>query len=302
MDATVRNLDGDDADTVEPGGLRDHVPPDLIGRAAPRRQTENRTTVPTSSPALRTPAESFGSGRGMAHVPRQEGAHAAFPRPSRDARRTRRKPRRTSPNRSTRKQRNWPSAARSLRRPTPNCRRARSRVRRRRRVSPSSSTTSSRTSRRRARSSTSSRQRASRTTSNAPTRVEASAWSGESPRPEVQDADIDPFVTSSDRPVASGPEPRRCRRDDGRGGQRGGSRPRRTAGDDSTVWTESAHRGGGRPMSSAIEHPLVTEKAMNDMDFENKLQFVVNPTRPSPRFGTRSKSDSRSRLRTPTRR
>ena len=26
---------------------------------------------------------------------------------------------------------------------------------------------------------------------------------------------------------------------------------------------------------SAIEHPLVTEKAMNEMDFENKLQFVV---------------------------
>ncbi|WIV67305.1 50S ribosomal protein L23 [Natrialbaceae archaeon AArc-T1-2] len=29
-------------------------------------------------------------------------------------------------------------------------------------------------------------------------------------------------------------------------------------------------------MSSIIEHPLVTEKAMDDMDFENKLQFVVN--------------------------
>lgn len=25
-----------------------------------------------------------------------------------------------------------------------------------------------------------------------------------------------------------------------------------------------------------IQHPLVTEKAMNDMDFENKLQFIVN--------------------------
>ncbi|MCW8172524.1 MULTISPECIES: 50S ribosomal protein L23 [Natrialba] len=30
-------------------------------------------------------------------------------------------------------------------------------------------------------------------------------------------------------------------------------------------------------MTGIIEHPLVTEKAMNDMDFENKLQFVVNP-------------------------
>ena len=25
-----------------------------------------------------------------------------------------------------------------------------------------------------------------------------------------------------------------------------------------------------------IHHPLVTEKAMNEMDFENKLQFVVD--------------------------
>jgi large subunit ribosomal protein L23 len=29
-------------------------------------------------------------------------------------------------------------------------------------------------------------------------------------------------------------------------------------------------------MSSAIEHPLVTEKAMDLMDFENKLQFIVD--------------------------
>ncbi|WP_440989220.1 50S ribosomal protein L23 [Haloarchaeobius baliensis] len=28
-------------------------------------------------------------------------------------------------------------------------------------------------------------------------------------------------------------------------------------------------------MSSIIKFPLVTEKAMNDMDFENKLQFIV---------------------------
>lgn len=35
-------------------------------------------------------------------------------------------------------------------------------------------------------------------------------------------------------------------------------------------------------MSGHIEHPLVTEKAMNDMDFENKLQFVVNPDAAKP--------------------
>lgn len=29
-------------------------------------------------------------------------------------------------------------------------------------------------------------------------------------------------------------------------------------------------------MSSLIEHPLVTEKAMNQMDFDNKLQFIVD--------------------------
>jgi len=28
-------------------------------------------------------------------------------------------------------------------------------------------------------------------------------------------------------------------------------------------------------MSRVIKHPLVTEKAMNDMDFDNKLQFAV---------------------------
>ena len=27
---------------------------------------------------------------------------------------------------------------------------------------------------------------------------------------------------------------------------------------------------------TVIEHPLVTEKAMDEMDFENKLQFVVH--------------------------
>jgi large subunit ribosomal protein L23 len=29
-------------------------------------------------------------------------------------------------------------------------------------------------------------------------------------------------------------------------------------------------------MSSLIEHPLVTEQAMNEMDFKNKLLFVVD--------------------------
>ncbi|WP_247001614.1 50S ribosomal protein L23 [Halosolutus gelatinilyticus] len=35
-------------------------------------------------------------------------------------------------------------------------------------------------------------------------------------------------------------------------------------------------------MTGIIEHPLVTEKAMNDMDFENKLQFIVNADATKP--------------------
>ena len=29
-------------------------------------------------------------------------------------------------------------------------------------------------------------------------------------------------------------------------------------------------------MSSLVEYPLVTEKAMDEMDFDNKLQFIVD--------------------------
>jgi len=31
-----------------------------------------------------------------------------------------------------------------------------------------------------------------------------------------------------------------------------------------------------------IHHPLVTEKAMNDMDFENRLQFIVDSDATKP--------------------
>jgi archaeal ribosomal protein L23 len=37
--------------------------------------------------------------------------------------------------------------------------------------------------------------------------------------------------------------------------------------------------------SRVIEHPLVTEKAMNDMDYENKLQFVVDDGATKPEIG-----------------
>lgn len=35
-------------------------------------------------------------------------------------------------------------------------------------------------------------------------------------------------------------------------------------------------------MSEIIDHPIVTEKAMNLMDFENKLQFLVRDTATKP--------------------
>jgi large subunit ribosomal protein L23 len=35
-------------------------------------------------------------------------------------------------------------------------------------------------------------------------------------------------------------------------------------------------------MSSIIKHPNVTEKAMNEMDFQNKLQFVVDADATKP--------------------
>lgn len=33
---------------------------------------------------------------------------------------------------------------------------------------------------------------------------------------------------------------------------------------------------------SLVHHPLVTEKAMNKMDFENKLEFVCDPVATKP--------------------
>jgi large subunit ribosomal protein L23 len=38
-------------------------------------------------------------------------------------------------------------------------------------------------------------------------------------------------------------------------------------------------------MSSVIEHPWVTEKAMNEMDFQNKLQFIVDIDATKPEIG-----------------
>jgi large subunit ribosomal protein L4e len=81
MDATVRNLDGSDADTIElPAVFETTYRPDLIARAVRAAQANRKQDYGADEFAgMRTPAESFGSGRGMAHVPRQNGRGRRVP-------------------------------------------------------------------------------------------------------------------------------------------------------------------------------------------------------------------------------
>lgn len=39
-------------------------------------------------------------------------------------------------------------------------------------------------------------------------------------------------------------------------------------------------------MSEILQYPLVTEKAMNDLDFENKLEFIVHIDAIKPEIAT----------------
>jgi len=81
MEATVRDLDGEDAGSVELPDVFETVHrPDLIKRAVLAAQANRRQDYGTDEFAgLRTPAESPGSGRGMAHVPRQNGVAKRVP-------------------------------------------------------------------------------------------------------------------------------------------------------------------------------------------------------------------------------
>ncbi|WP_256394018.1 50S ribosomal protein L4 [Natronoarchaeum rubrum] len=81
MQATVRDLDGEDAGTVDlPGVFETHVRQDLIERAVLAAQANRKQDYGADEYAgLRTPAESPGSGRGMAHVPRQNGEARRVP-------------------------------------------------------------------------------------------------------------------------------------------------------------------------------------------------------------------------------
>jgi large subunit ribosomal protein L4e len=81
MNATIHDLDGEDAGTLElPAVFETPYRPDLIKRAVLAAQA-NRKQAYGSDPnaGLRTPAESFGSGRGMAHVPRENGQARRVP-------------------------------------------------------------------------------------------------------------------------------------------------------------------------------------------------------------------------------
>jgi large subunit ribosomal protein L4e len=81
MDATVRDLDGDETGSIELSDAFETVHrPDLVKRAVLAAQANRRQDYGTDEFAgLRTPAESPGSGRGMAHVPRQNGVAKRVP-------------------------------------------------------------------------------------------------------------------------------------------------------------------------------------------------------------------------------
>jgi len=81
MDATVRGLDGEDADTLTlPDVFDTPLRPDLIQRAVHAAQANRTQDYGADEFAgMRTSAESPGSGRGMAHVPRTNGQAARVP-------------------------------------------------------------------------------------------------------------------------------------------------------------------------------------------------------------------------------
>lgn len=81
MKATVRDLDGEDAGEIDlPDVFETQYRPDVIRQAVLAAQANRKQDYGTDEFAgLRTPAESFGSGRGMAHVPREGGQARRVP-------------------------------------------------------------------------------------------------------------------------------------------------------------------------------------------------------------------------------
>jgi large subunit ribosomal protein L4e len=81
MQATVRDLDGDDAGAVDlPEVFETPHRPDLVRKAVLAAQANRKQAHGADDYAgMRTPAESQGSGRGMAHVPRESGRGRRVP-------------------------------------------------------------------------------------------------------------------------------------------------------------------------------------------------------------------------------
>jgi large subunit ribosomal protein L4e len=81
MQVTVHDLDGDDDGTLDlPAVFETTYRPDLIGQAVRAAKANRKQEYGSDEHAgLRTPAESFGSGRGQAHVPRQDGQGKRVP-------------------------------------------------------------------------------------------------------------------------------------------------------------------------------------------------------------------------------
>lgn len=81
MKATIRSLDGSEAGSLDlPEVFETEFRPDLIKRAVLAAQANRKQDYGSDRYAgLRTPAESMGSGRGMAHVPRQNGVGRRVP-------------------------------------------------------------------------------------------------------------------------------------------------------------------------------------------------------------------------------
>ncbi len=81
MQATVRDLDGEDAGEVDlPPAFGVRHRPDLVRRAVLAAQANRKQDYGSDEYAgMRTPAESFGSGRGLAHVPREAGRGRRVP-------------------------------------------------------------------------------------------------------------------------------------------------------------------------------------------------------------------------------
>jgi large subunit ribosomal protein L4e len=81
MQATVHTLDGEaDGEMELPAVFETPFRPDLIRRAVVAAQANRKQDYGADEYAgLRTPAESFGSGRGQAHVPREGGQARRVP-------------------------------------------------------------------------------------------------------------------------------------------------------------------------------------------------------------------------------